>query len=116
MNDAWVSVMSHLTPREAKNLIVAVKGLNVIMCKAPSVSSVYLCGEECPCMRLQTDIDFLKHHCPRGMLQAINFSCIVEIGWKNVQEFEPKSSMFGVEIVFSNTGVLCTYRFCVDST
>jgi hypothetical protein len=116
MSDVWVSVMSHLTPREAKHLIAAVRGLRVTMCKDPSVNDIYLCGDECPCMRLQTDIDFLKHHYPRFMLQAVDFSCIVEYGWKNVQEFEPKSSMFGVEIVFSNTGVLCTYRFRVDST
>ena len=114
MSDVWVSVMSHLTPREARNLIATVRGLKVTMCKAPSVSDFYSSGCECPGLRLQRDVELLSCNYPRFMLQPIDFSCIVEMAWWDGEGVQ-NTSMVGIDIKFSSESILYTYRFRVDS-
>ena len=114
MSDVWVSVMSHLTPREARHLIAVVRGLKVTMCKTPFVNDFYIGGCECPGLRLQRDVEFLSCNYPRFMLQPVDFSCIVEVSWDG--ENGQHTSMVGIDIKFSNKSILYTYRFRVDST
>ena len=104
MSDVWASVMSHLTPREARHLIAVVRGLKVTMCKAPSVNDFYIGGGECPGLRLQQDVEFLSCNYPRFMLHPVDFSCIVEISWDGVNE--QRISMVGIDIKFSNKSIL----------
>ena len=117
MGDMWVEVLRHLTPREARHLIAAVRGLKAEMCMLPTMYGVYLRDVgalESPCVAMQRDVEKLVRNYPCRMLMPTDFACIVEIDCLGHASGE--RSFLGVTVKFAESGIVYTYDFKVEQT
>ena len=69
--DVWTLVISHLTPREARILLLAVRGLDAMMCKAPALRETYYSTRRIgkgvntgADETLLADVHAIRHHYP----------------------------------------------------
>jgi hypothetical protein len=115
--DVWELVMAHLTPREAKCLMQVVRGLDVKMCKVPSLKETYYSTRRYGVAtgadaELLADAMMIRRDYPQQALSAMKLRTTMCVEWVMPGQ-KRKTTVMGVLVRFGETLVLFNYSYFV---